>query len=233
MSNVNEFSIPRSVTHTRNILKNVYIWMTIALAITGVTAFGLSQNVELVVSLYANNIIFGIWILQLASVFFLSMFVWKMNPTLATVVFAVYAVLNGISLSSIFILYSLGSVATVFFITAGMFAAMSVYGLTTKRDLTKIGNFLLMGVIGLVIASLVNFFLKSDTMSYIISFVGVIVFTGLTAWDTQKIKQQSDAYGDTLSEADYIRVSIQGALSLYLDFINMFIFLLRLLGARR
>jgi len=233
MSNVNEFSIPRSVTHTRNILKNVYMWMTIALAITGVVAYGLSQNAAFMQSLIHSPAVFVIWIAQLATVFFLSAFVWKMSPTVATIVFALYAVLNGVTFSTIFLRYDLGSIATTFFITAGTFAAMSVYGLTTKRDLSKIGNYLLMGLIGVIIASVVNFFLNSSVIQYIISFVGVLVFVGLTAWDTQKIKKMSDAHGDSIGEADYIRLSIQGALSLYLDFINLFIFLLRLLGGRR
>jgi FtsH-binding integral membrane protein len=146
-------------------------------------------------------------------------------------VFWIYAGLMGIGLAPLFLIYTATSVAKVFFITAGMFGAMSLWGYTTKRDLTSVGSFLFMGLIGIIIASLVNLFLQSGMMSLVISIIGVIVFTGLTAYDTQKIKENYDVVGHDGQLAG--KSAIMGALSLYLDFINLFIMLLRLLGDRR
>lgn len=233
MSNFFENAIPRNATYTRNILRNVYVWMTMALAITGVVAYVIGQNVAMVESLHQSGTLLVIWIASIIAVFALSGFVMKMNPMVATVVFAAYSVLMGFVLSTVFITYSGTSIAATFFITAGLFATMSVFAVTTKRDLSSWGTFLMMGVIGLIIASVVNFFLASNVFSYIISFVGVLIFTGLTAYDTQKIKRMSDTLGDNVVEADFIRLSIMGALSLYLDFINIFLYLLRFFGASR
>ena len=230
MSNFFENTASRSVVQTRSILRNVYIWMTLALTVTGIVAFMLGQNVSFVSGLFQSGAIWAVIIAQVVLVIAISGFVMKMSPAVATGVFALHSVLMGVSLSSIFLIYELGSIATAFFVTAGMFAGMSVWAITTKRDLTGMGNFLFMGLIGLLIASLINFFLKSSVMDYIISFVGVVIFTLLTAYDTQKIKRMSDSYGENIVEADYLRLSILGALTLYLDFINIFMYLLRFFG---
>jgi FtsH-binding integral membrane protein len=230
----NAFEQTRSMTMTRNILRNVYVWMTLGLAITGVVAFGVANNESLLRAIFSNQVFFfGIIIAQLAMVFVLSGMIMKLSAMVATLLFAGYSALNGLSLSIIFLAYTGTSIAQVFFITAGTFAAMSLYAVTTKKDLSGWGNYLFMGLIGIVIASLVNLFLRSDGMSFIISIIGVLLFTGLTAYDTQKIKRMSDYYGDGVGEENYIRLSILGALKLYLDFINLFLFMLRLLGNRK
>ena len=235
MSNWNEGVLEQSQTrmNTRNILKNVYVWMAIALAITGVVAYGMSQNINLVVGLYKSGIIYAVIIAQVIIAFAIGGFIMRLNPALATGIFVLYSVLMGVSLSGIFIVYQLGSIYKAFFGAAIMFGVMSAHGITTKRDLTSWGTFLGMAVIGLIIASVINMFLQSSMMDYIISAVCVVVFTGLTAYDTQKIKQMSDSYGSQINEGDYIRLSILGALNLYIDFINIFLSLLRLFGDRR
>lgn len=230
----NAFEQARSVTMTRNILRNVYVWMTLGLALTGVIAFGVANNESLLRAIYSNQVFFfGIIIAQLVMVFVLSGMIMKLSAMMATLLFAGYAALNGLSLSIIFLAYTGASIAQVFFITAGTFGAMSLYAITTKKDLSSWGSYLFMGLIGLIIASLVNVFLRSDGMSFIISIFGVLLFTGLTAYDTQHIKKMSDYYGDGVSEENYVRLSILGALKLYLDFINLFLYLLRLLGNRK
>ena len=155
-----------------------------------------------------------------------------MSTTSATLGFGAYAILNGITISVIFLAYTGQSIAATFFITAGTFAGMSLYALTTKRDLSGIGSYLFMALIGLIIASVVNFFLKSNALGYLISYAGVAIFLGLTAYDTQIIKRWSSQMSDSVSETDYIKISIMGALKLYLDFINLFLFFLRIFGRR-
>jgi len=208
--------------------------MTLGLALTGVIALGVANNPPLLQAIFTNTgLFFGIIIAQLAMVWILSASIMKLNTTAATLMFAGYAALNGLSLSIIFLAYTGTSIASVFFITAGTFGAMSLYAITTKRDLSGWGNYLFMALIGLVVASLVNVFLRSDGMSFIISIVGVLLFTALTAYDTQAIKKMSDYYGDGVGEENYVRLSILGALKLYLDFINLFLYLLRILGNRK
>jgi len=218
----------------RSILRNVYTWMALGLAITGVVAMYVSGNTQLVRSIVMNRGLFmGLLIGELALVWILSANIHRMSPTAATLSFAGYAVLNGITLSVIFLAYTGISIATTFFVTAGTFAALSVYAVTTKRNLGGMGQYLFAGLIGIIIASVVNMFLRSGTLDYVISFIGVFLFMGLTAYDTQIIKRWSDQLGNSTDEADYMRVSIMGALKLYLDFINLFLFLLRFLGDRR
>jgi FtsH-binding integral membrane protein len=174
------------------------------------------------------------WIVMLAPlglVFFLSFRIMHMSQAAAQATFWVYAALVGASLASILIVYTGASVAMTFFVTAGTFGAMSLSGYTTKRDLTGFGNFLMMGLIGLLLASLANFFFKSPAMSCVISALGVLIFTGLTAWDTQKIKNTYYAVGGDTAAAG--KAAIMGALALYLDFLNIFLFLLRFMGNRR
>lgn len=217
-----------------SILRNVYTWMALGLAITGVVAMYVSGNTQLVRSIVMNRGLFLMLVIgELALVWILSANIGRMSPTAATLSFAGYAVLNGVTLSVIFLAYTGVSIATTFFVTAGTFGALSVYAITTKRNLGGMGQYLFAGLIGIIIASVVNMFLGSSTLSYIISFIGVFLFMGLTAYDTQMIKRWSDEMSDSADEADFMRVSIMGALKLYLDFINLFLFLLRFLGDRR
>lgn len=224
----------RSATIGRSILRNVYIWMTLGLALTGVIAYGVASSPAILSMVFSSSFTFiALIVAQLAIVWFLSARLMKLSTLAATLLFAGYSALNGLTLSVIFLAYTATSISSVFFITAGTFAAMSLWAISTKRDLSHWGSYLFMALIGLIIASLVNFLLRSDFLDYIISFAGVAIFTGLTAYDTQQIKKMSDSYGESVNEEDFIRLSILGALKLYLDFINLFLYLLRILGNRR
>ena len=190
--------------------------------ILGLTNFGST--------IYASGLKWVIMLAPLAVVFYMSFGIAKMSAAKAQTTFWIFAALMGASLSSIFLIYTGASITRVFFITAGTFGAMSIYGYTTKRDLTRLGSFLMMGLFGIIIASLVNIFMKSSMMYFVISIIGVLVFVGLTAYDTQKIKNMymvSDS-GELMGKK-----AVMGALTLYLDFINLFIMLLRLFGQRR
>ena len=167
---------------------------------------------------------------ELGLVYFISSRIMNLSLTTATLLFIAYSILNGVTMSFIFLVYTMSSIANVFFITAGTFGAMSLIGYTTKRDLSKMGQLLMMALVGLIIASFANILMKNDTLSLIISYVGVVVFVGLTAWDTQKIKRML-AQADDISE-DAQKIALLGALTLYLDFVNLFLYLLRLLGKR-
>jgi uncharacterized protein len=217
----------------RSYMLKVYNYMGVGLVVTGLVAYFVSQwamasqaNAEL---LYGSPLAWVIMLSPLAFVLVLSFGINKMSPAAAQLTFWAFAAVMGLSLSSIFLVYTGASIARVFFISAATFGAMSLYGYTTKRDLTSIGNFLFMGLIGLVIASVVNIFLKSSGLEFAISALGVLIFVGLTAWDTQKIKESySVSFGaDVLAKG-----AIMGALNLYLDFINLFLMLLRLFGNR-
>lgn len=228
-----EFMLSNVQARERNILRNVYLWMAAGLALTGVVAFFVASTPSLVVSIVRNPILFfGLIIGQFALVLFLSARIHTMSPGTATLSFAAYAVLNGVTLSVIFLAYTGAVITRVFFITAGSFGAMSLWALTTKRDLSGIGNYLMMGLFGVIIASVVNFFFRSTALDWIISYVGVAVFLGLTAYDTRRIQQWNAQRGAEINETDYIRLSILGALKLYLDFINLFLFFLRIFGRR-
>ena len=230
----NAFEAERSAIASRSIMRNVYIWMTLGLALTGVIAGGVANNPSIYQALFSNvGLFYGLIIGQLVMVWFLSAKIMTLGTTTATLLFAVYAALNGVTLSMIFLIYTAESIAQVFFITAGTFAVMSIYAVTTKRDLSGLGTYLFMGLIGLIVASVVNMLLRSDSFGFLISIVGVLLFTGLTAYDTQQIKRMSDSYGSGVGEQDYVRLSILGALKLYLDFINLFLYLLRFMGRRR
>jgi FtsH-binding integral membrane protein len=218
---------------SRNLMRNVYIWMALGLAITGVVAWGSSRSAELMNALYRNNGFFILLIAEVGLVFFLSARIMKIKPMTATLLFAAYSALNGLTMSYIFLVYARSTVSSAFFIAAGMFGAMTLFAFFTKSDLSGWGTYLFMGVIGLIIASVVNMLLRSDGLSYIISYAGVLIFMGLTAFDTQRIKRMSDALSEDLGEPDYIRLSIIGALRLYLDFINIFLFMLRIFGGGR
>ncbi len=216
-----------------SLFRNVYLWMGMALAITGFTALFVSNSYNLLSLILGNQLVFwGLLIGELALVWYLSARINKLSFVNATMMFIVYSILNGATLSVIFLVYTMSSIATTFFVTAGTFGVMCLYGYLTKRDLTSIGNICFMALIGLIIASIVNFFLKSEMMYWIISYAGVIIFVGLTAYDTQKIKRLLLGNGIEVNETTQ-KIALLGALTLYLDFINLFLFLLRLLGNRR
>ena len=214
------------------LMRKVYVWMALALAITGITAFGVANSPGVMSAIYSNQIVFwGLIIAELVLVFAISGAINRLSLTTATLLFVLYSVINGVVLSSIFLIYTMTSIASVFFITAGTFAVMAFIGYTTKTDLTSMGKILMMAIIGLIIASLVNVFLvKSSGFDLIISYVGVLIFVGLTAYDSQKIKNMLQMAPDAGEAAQ--KLALVGALSLYLDFINLFIYLLRILGRR-
>ena len=213
-------------------MNQVYLWMTAGLALTALVAWQVASSPAILELVFSNSILLiGLVIAQFGLVIALSAAVHRFSATTATGLFLLYSALTGVTLSSIFVVYSMGSIASTFLVTAGTFGAMSVYGAVTKRDLTSMGSFLFMGLIGLVIAMVVNIFLQSDMMSFVISAIGVLIFTGLTAYDTQKLRQMGASA--PLDDSTAIRRgAILGALTLYLDFINLFLMLLRLMGNR-
>lgn len=215
------------------ILKNVYLWMTLALGISGITAIAVANSPQLLELLYGNGLaLFIVFIAQLGLVWLISARISSMSINTATALFIAYSILTGVTLASIFIVFTQESIASVFFISAGTFAAISLYGYTTKRDLSNWRTYLLMGLIGLIIASVVNWFMHSEMLYWIISYVGVLVFVGLTAYDTQKIKQMALVSYNQEGEISQ-KIALLGALTLYLDFINLFIYLLRIFGRRK
>ena len=222
-------SIP---TVEADFMQKVYLWMTFALTLTGFVAYRTTQSEFLLELIFSSSFGFiGLILAELALVFWISSGIQRMSSNMAIGLFLLYSVLNGMTLSVLLVAYTGASVASTFFITAGMFGAMSVYGYTTKQDLSSWGNLLFMALIGLILASVVNIFLQSSGLYWLISYIGVLVFVGLTAYDTQKIKQLA---AQVIVESEEGRkVAILGALTLYLDFINMFIFMLRILGNRR
>jgi FtsH-binding integral membrane protein len=213
----------------QSVMQQVYLWMTAGLLLTGAISSMLASN-EVLLGMVLNPIVFiGLFVVELGLVLAISAFINKMSPALATGLFILYAALNGITLTPIFITYTSASIATAFFTTAGMFAALTLYGSVTKRDLSGMGRFLLMALFGLCIATIVNIFLRNGIMDLVISIFGVLIFAGLTAYDTQRLNQIAS---QAMSEDDIGRFSIMGALTLYLDFINLFLYLLRLFGKR-
>lgn len=215
-------------------IRSVYNWMAMGLALTGFVAYYVANTPSIQQVIFGNRIIFyGLIIGELALVFFLSARVQKIQASTATALFVLYAALNGATLSIIFLIYTASSITSTFFICAATFVAFSVYGMSTKRDLTSIGSFMTMGLIGIIIASVVNMFIRSSAMSMVISYVGVLVFVGLTAYDTQKLKTMALTQPADVGAAVVRKGAIMGALTLYLDFINLFLMLLRILGDRR
>jgi hypothetical protein len=212
-------------------VRSVYNWMAIGLALTGGVAWFVVQSPELFQIARKGFFLFAI--AELALVFWLSARVSKMNASKATGLFIAYAALNGVTMALIFAIYTLSSIASTFFICAGTFAACSIFGWMTKRDLTGLGNFMFMGLIGIIIATVINLFLRSPAMQMIISYIGVLVFTGLTAYDTQKIKNMALSQPAGLDAGVVRKGAIIGALTLYLDFILMFQYLLMIFGGNR
>lgn len=214
------------------LIRKVYVWMTMALAITAITAYGVATSPALLELIFSSKLtFFGLIIAELALVFWLSARIYKLSLTTATLMFILYSVINGATLASIFVFYSMSIIAQTFLVTAGTFGAMAVYGYFTKKDLTSWGRLLFMALIGLIIAGIVNLFLHNSVMDFIISGLGVLVFVGLTAYDSQKIKQMLAVQTDMGETAQ--KVALMGALSLYLDFINLFLYLLRLFARER
>ena len=205
------------------LLRKVYVWMTLALVITGVAAYGVATSPGLMMTIATNKILlWGLLIAELALVFGVSAAINRLSLTTATLMFVLYSVINGVTLSFLFAIYTASSIANVFLITAGTFAAMAVLGYVTKTDLSSLGKILMMALIGMIIATLVNvFFVKSSGFDLIISYVGVLIFVGLTAYDSQKIKNMLMTAED--AGEGYQKLALLGALTLYLDFINLFI----------
>lgn len=213
------------------LMRKVYVWMTLALTITGFTAYAVAATPNLQQIVLLNSwVMWGLIIAEFALVMGISWGINKLSLTTATLLFVLYSVINGATLSVIFVAYSIGTISKVFFITAGTFAVMAFIGYVTKTDLTKLGKILFMALIGIIIATVVNIFVKSSGLDLILSYLGVLVFVGLTAYDTQKIKQMLWQAGD-MSEGSQ-KIALLGALSLYLDFINLFLYLLRIFGRR-
>jgi uncharacterized protein len=224
----------RADVRVNEFVRSVYNWMCIGLAVTGLMAWYVSNSETILQMVFGNRMVF--WILMIAElglVVSISGMVNRMSGFMATSLFVLYSALNGVTLSVIFIVFTRASIVSTFFICALTFLACSIYGWTTKKDLTSVGNFMFMGLIGIIIASVVNIFMKSPAINFIISYVGVVVFVGLTAYDTQKIKvmavsQPADLDGEVVRKG-----AILGALTLYLDFINLFLMLLRIFGNSR
>jgi uncharacterized protein len=231
--NPNTISVEQVAAENQRYIVKVYSWMCLAMIVTGGVAMYTSSNAALSDAINGNPyILIGLIVLQLVAVGVLVRLISKMNAMVATVIFLLYSILFGLTLSSIFRIYTSESIASTFFITAGTFGAMSIWGYLTKTDLTRWGNILFMGIIGLIISSLVNQFLLQSSMLYwITTCAGVLIFVALTAYDTQKIKN-ANIIGNEGSDEDH-KESIIGALILYLDFINLFLYLLRIFGRRK
>lgn len=211
------------------LMRKVYLWMTLALMITGITATGVANSPNILALIYSSQVVmWGIIIAEFGLVIYISARLEKLSLSTATTLFALYSILNGVMLSSIFLLYSTAIISKVFFITAGTFGVTALYGYATKKDLSSLGNILFMALIGLVIATVVNVFMKSAMFDLILSYIGVIIFVGLTAWDSQKIKHMMMVQQNADESAQ--KLALIGALSLYLDFINLFLYLLRIFG---
>lgn len=215
------------------LFRNVYLWMSMALVITGLTSLVIADSPTILSAIFSNRFIFYVLLFgELGLVWYMSARINSLSFSTATILFIFYSILNGVTLSVIFLVYTLSSIASTFFVTAATFAIMCIYGYITKKDLTTLGNLLFMALIGLIIATVVNLFWQNKIFYWIVSYAGVIIFVGLTAYDTQKIKKLLLNEGNEVNETTQ-KIALMGALSLYLDFINLFLYLLRLLGNRK
>lgn len=236
MSWNNEMTAERDSVFSINmpgLMRDVYAWMAIALVITGFTAYTVAGSPLLLGLVFSSK--FGVWGLVLATValvWHLSSAVGRMSLKKVAAMFLVYSVLNGITMASIFVVYTMTSIASVFFITAGTFGVMSVYGYVTKADLTKMGNICLMALFGLIVATVVNLFMDNTLLQTIIAYAGILIFVGLTAYDTKRIRELAYTYNARATDEGQ-KLAIMGALTLYLDFINLFIYMLRIFGDRK
>ena len=234
MADFRTYSTPKVRTEVLNVfMRGVYQWMAMGLGLTALVAYFVASSPTLIQAIFGNPLLFwGLIIGEVMLVVAISGGITRLSAQTATTLFLVYSGLNGITLSAILLIYTATSIASTFVVCAGMFGAMSIYGLTTRKDLTSWGSFFFMGLVGIILASIVNIFLKSPTINFVVSAIGVIVFVGLTAYDTQKLK----VMGETAPLDDSLAIrrgTILGALTLYLDFINLFLMLLRFLGQTR
>lgn len=213
------------------LMSKVYLWMTLALVVTGMTAYYVASSPAILYAIVSNQIAFwGLFIGELVLVFVLSSRIMSLSFVTASLMFVIYSIMNGVFFSFILLAYTEQSIATTFLITAGTFGAMSLFGFITKRDLSAMGRILFMLLIGLIIATVVNIFMKAEGLTLILNYAGVVIFVGLTAYDTQSIKQMLQEHGDKEGAE---KIALLGSLSLYLDFINLFIYLLRFFGESR
>ena len=213
------------------LMSKVYLWMTLALVVTGMTAYYVASSPAILYAIVTNQIAFwGLFIGELVLVFVLSSRIMSLSFVTASLMFVIYSIMNGVFFSFILLAYTEQSIATTFLITAGTFGAMSLFGFVTKRDLSTMGRILFMLLIGLLIATVVNIFMKAEGLALILNYAGVVIFVGLTAYDTQSIKQMLQEHGDKEGAE---KIALLGSLSLYLDFINLFIYLLRFFGESR
>lgn len=213
------------------LMSKVYLWMTLALVVTGMTAYYVASSPAILYAIVSNQIAFwGLFIGELVLVFVLSSRIMSLSFVTASLMFVIYSIMNGVFFSFILLAYTEQSIATTFLITAGTFGAMSLFGFVTKRDLSTMGRILFMLLIGLLIATVVNIFMKAEGLALILNYAGVVIFVGLTAYDTQSIKQMLQEHGDKEGAE---KIALLGSLELYLDFINLFIYLLRILGSRK
>lgn len=223
----------RSQVQVNSFIRSVYNWMAVGLGLTGLVALYVGNSQSMVELIFGNSLLFfGLIAAELGMVFYLSARVQKMQASTATALFLIYSALNGVTLSFIFIAYTPASITSTFFVCAATFVACSIFGFVTKRDLTSLGSFMFMGLIGIIIASVINLFIQSSALTTIVSYIGVLVFIGLTAYDTQKLKHMAATQPAGLEAGVVRKGAIMGALSLYLDFINLFLMLLYILGGR-
>lgn len=227
---ISSYNNPSIALALQSFIQKTYAWMVGGLAISGLTAFFAASSSIVEYIAYNPGILIFLFLAELGLVFFLSARIMSISVSTAGLLFVIYSFLNGLTLSLIFLVYAAVTIQNVFFTTAALFAAMSFYGYTTKRDLTSFGSFLFMGLIGIILATIINIFIGSSALDFAISLIGVFVFVGLTAYDTQKIKEMFYQLSDDNVATG--RFAILGALNLYLDFINLFLFLLRLFGRR-
>ena len=232
---VNEVSDGRDLTPSITfpaLMQKVYTWMAFAMIITGVTAYGVANSPSLLGMIYTNPVVlWGLIIAEFALVFGITGMINRLSLTTATLMFVAYSVINGAMLSSIFLVYTMNSIGQVFFITSATFGVMAFIGYTTKTDLTSMGKILFMALIGMIIATVVNIFVGSTGLQTVTSYLGVLIFVGLTAYDSQKIKHM--LYEQEVADEGAQKLALIGALTLYLDFINLFLYLLRIMGSRR
>lgn len=231
MNRENTLSTPQA--RVNGLLRNVYLWMTAGLVLTAVVAYAIGSNPNMLARIYSTGGVFLLVIAQFALVFILSSRLHRMSTRGAVISFALYSVVTGAMLSSVIAIYSGALISRAFFTTALMFGGMSIFAMTTKRDLSTWSRILMMGLWGVIIATVVNMILGSSGLYYILSLVGVALFCGVTAWDTQKIMALNQSYGYEIDEDSFIKLSIICALELYLDFINIFLYIVRIMGFSR
>ena len=233
MNEMRTFTTTEARAGVNEYVRSVYNWMAAGLGITGIVSYFVATSPWMIQAIFGSGLIWILIIATLGLVFAISGFISRISAGTATGLFILYSALNGVILSSIFVAYTSESIVSVFFICAGTFVACSIYGWTTKKDLTSWGSFFFMGLVGIIIASVVNIFMKSSALHMMISYIGVFVFVGLTIYDTNKIKQMAMSQPADVDASTIRKGAIIGALSLYLDFINLFLMLLRIFGSSR